>query len=582
MHKTDIEKLALQLCIDRYKIFISFCSADIDKVGDIIRGVESLDICYWSMFYENNVQRNFAGEQYEKEINTQLHKTCLMIPVLSKNSLSSPEVWKEMKIYSDMVANSNNRLQIFPLAIDSHIEYEALPDNVKSLRLLERDTLIRYFNASTASEIFKEITRKYLSALLENIKQANKKMVDARIFADLMNYCISKECVARSVSDDIKNCDEVNPNTLKEAHILTNELNNYDSNPYSCMIISSNLAAKDMDGNCKGVKYYYYCPEDYVRESWESFKSKVRSFIKKDSLARQEVANMIRKEFSTRNKIADFFKSFDNLRKKDLFQKYHIVISDGIKDVDALLSSEANAFTISCDENDEDIYAVPENFYKWLAAEYGGGTTERVAKQDAYRFIDFLESFIKILNRIMDVNQVLVDELTKYSKYCIKLRDMERWQLREIKLDAFEAKKIVNYTLNTKFVDDKLSCPFPKIANWMQFKVDNEGKEIEVPDEEVEAAISNLLCFPIKESMRIDLCYSFVFFINNNSASASWYSTGVNAATSKSGDTVIVYDAKNDEYKMFAEAFCYLATMDDKIYNMLTRSGSELLTRYSK
>ena len=45
MHKTDIEKLALQLCIDRYKIFISFCSADIDKVGDIIT-VESPNGAY--------------------------------------------------------------------------------------------------------------------------------------------------------------------------------------------------------------------------------------------------------------------------------------------------------------------------------------------------------------------------------------------------------------------------------------------------------------------------------------------------------------------------------------------------------
>ena len=114
--------------------------------------------------------------------------------------------------------------------------------------------------------------------------------------------------------------------------------------------------------------------------------------------------------------------------------------------------------------------------------------------------------------------------------------------MREIKLDAFEAKKIVNYTLNAKFADDKLSCPFPKIANLMQFKFDSNGNEIEVTDEEVDTAMKNLFCFPIKKSMRLEPCYSFVFFINNNSASASWYSTGVNAATSKSGDTVIVYD----------------------------------------
>lgn len=582
MHKGDIEKVALQLGLERYKIFVSLCSTDIEKVREIIRGMESLDLCYWSMYYENGVQRNFAGDKYEKEIAAQIAKTCLMIPVLSKNSLASVEVMKELKSYADMASVSNNRLQIFPLAIESNIDFTSLPEDVKALRLIEKDTLIRYFNPQSATETFKEITRKYISALLENVKQAHETMMDARRFVDLMNYCISKDCISRSVSDDIKSCDEVNPSALREAHILTNELINYDCNPYSCMIISSNLAAKNLSGENAGVKYYYYCPEDYIRESWEPFQNKVRSFIKKDNSARQEVANMIRREFSTRNKIADFFKSFDNISKKDLFRKYHIVVSDGIKELDALLQSDYNAFTISYDENDEDVYTVPENFYRWLSAEYGGGVPESMAKADAYKFIAFIEEFIKIVNKTMDANQVLVAEVNKYGKYCVKLRDMEQWQLREIKLDAMEAKRIVNYTLNAKFADDKVTCPFPKIANWMQFRLDEYGNEEEVSDEEVAEAMSNLYCFPIGKGMHIDPCYSFVFFINNNSASASWYSSGVNATTSGSGDTVIVYDAVNDEYKKFAQAFCYLATADKEIFNKLTRSGSELLVRYTK
>lgn len=582
MNKNAIENLAEKLNLERYKMFVSLCSADIEKVSEIIKGMESLELCYWSMYYENGVERNFGGDKYEKEINEQISKTCLMIPVLSKNSLASNEVLKELKSYSEMVSMSNNRLQVYPIALDSSITYDSLPDSIKSLRLIEKDTLIRYFTPATSSRIFKELTRKYISALLENINYAHDNMLDSRRFVDLLKYCIGKDCISRSVNDDIKSCDEANPTLLKEAHILTNELNNYDCNTYSCMIISSNLAVKNIAGKIDGVKYYYYCPKDYVRESWEPFKNKIKSFIKKDDKARQEVSNMIRREFCQRNKIIDFFNSFDNVKKKDLFQKYHVVINDGMKELDALLSSDFNAFTILYDDFDEDIYTVPENFKKWLSADYGGDTLESNAKADAYKFIEFMEKFADVLNGIMDVNSVLVNELRRYCKYCVKLRDMERWQLREIKLDSIESKKIVNYALNAKFSDEKIACPFPKIANWMQFKYDDNGEEIEVSDEDVEEAMNNLYCLPITPEMCIEPCYSFVLFINNNSASASWYSTGVNAAMSGSGDTVIVYDAVNDEYKKFAQAFCYLATLDSSILNVLTRSNSVLLTRYTK
>lgn len=581
MNKTAIDSMAKSLNLERYKIFISLCSADIDKVRGIINGMESLDVCYWSMYYGNGQERNYGGDKYENEINLQIAKTCLMIPVLSKNSITSVEVLKELKSYADMAAVSNSRLQIYPIAIED-ISYRDLPDSIKSLHIIEKDTLIRYFNPSTSTEILKEVCRKYLSALMENINYSHKKMVDSRIFVDLMKYCIGKECIARSVNDDIKSCDEVNPAMLKEAHILTNELNNYDCNTYSCMIISSNLAARDPDGNVSGVKYYYYCPEDYVKESWEPFCAKIRSFIKKDNAARQEVANMIRREFCLRNKVSDFFRSFDNLKKKDLLNKYHIVIGKDVKAFDNLLMSDDNAFSIAYDDYDEDIYSVPENFIKWLEADYGGGTSERVAKADAYRFVSFLEKFVAILNDVMDVNPILLNEINRYCKYCVKLRDMERWQLREIKLDVPESRKIINYTLNSKSTDEKGACPFPKIGNWMQFSYDEDGEEIAVTEEEADRAMRNLYCLPLSHDLCIDQCFSFVFFINNNSASASWYSTGINSTTSSSSDTVIVYDAVNDEYKRFARAFCYLSTLDTSIKSVLTRSNSELLARYSK
>lgn len=581
MNKSAIDGMAKQLNLERYKIFVSLCSADIEKVRDIIDSLESLDVCYWSMYYSNGQERNFGGDKFESEINRQISRTCLMMPILSKNSLASSEVLKELKSYSEMVAVSNNKLQIFPIAIED-ISYGDLPDSIKSLHIIEKDTLIRYFNKDTAPVILKEICRKYLSALLENVNYAHSKMVDSRIFVDLMNYCIGKECIARSVNDDIKSCDEVNPAMLKEAHILTNELNNYDCNTYSCMIISSNLASKDHTGKNAGVKYYYYCPREYVKESWEPFQNKIRSFIKKDNSARQEVANMIRREFCLRNKMSDYFRSFDNMKKKDLLNKYHIVIGKDVKTFDDLLMSDDNAFSISYDDYDEDIYSVPENFIKWLEAEYDGGVTERAAKADAYRFIGFLEKFVAILNDVMDVNPILVNEINRYCKYCVKLRDMERWQLREIKLDAQDARKIINYTLNSKNAEEKGACPFPKIGNWMQFNYDADGVEIEVSDKDVEDAMRNLYCLPLSPEMSIEPCFSFVFFINTNSASASWYSTGINSATSSSSDTVIVYDAENDEYRKFASAFCYLATLDERIRSVLVRSDSELLARYSK
>ena len=579
MDKQEIESIARELKLKRYQMFVSLCSADTDAIKEIINGIGALDLCYWAMYSEGGAERNRGGENYEVRIQEELSKTCLMVPLLSQSSLASREVKNEWLTYKQMVAASNKRLQVYPIALDRSITYETLPEDVKGIGLFEKATIIRYFDHTSANEIFKELTRKYISALMENIKYAAKQRTDARQFVDLMVKCVAKDCVSRSVSDDIKCSDEVNTETLKEVHILTNEIDVYDTNTYSCMIISGNLSGGGQGEKNAGVKYFYYCPDRHLKENWAPFKNKIGSFIKKDEYARLEVVEMLRREYCQRHKIADFFETFQDMKKDAIYEKYGIV-DDGCKqELDELLNAK-DALKVYYDyEEDKEIYAVPEQFTMWLTAKYENNTNKTEARNIAYAFIDFMKSFVELLNKY-DNNSVLVAECAKYCRHCIRLRNLEMWQLKEVHLARSESNKLVNSMLNAKTDDESLSSCFPQISQWL-LERDGNGDTIEHTDAEVNAAMANLYSIPLKPGFGMDLCYSFVLFINEKSTSASWYTTGVNAEMSGSQDTVIAYEADRSEHMQFAKAFCYMASLDESIRSVLMRANSELLFKYA-
>lgn len=151
MDKQEIESIARELKLKRYQMFVSLCSADTDAIKEIINGIGALDLCYWAMYSEGGAERNRGGENYEVRIQEELSKTCLMVPLLSQSSLASREVKNEWLTYKQMVAASNKRLQVYPIALDRSITYETLPEDVKGIGLFEKATIIRYFDHTSAN-----------------------------------------------------------------------------------------------------------------------------------------------------------------------------------------------------------------------------------------------------------------------------------------------------------------------------------------------------------------------------------------------------------------------------------------------
>ena len=88
----------------------------------------------------------------------------------------------------------------------------------------------------------------------------------------------------------------------RELHVISNELLDFDCNPYCCTVIASNLRGNEITVNKKktydpktqGVKYFYYYPESAESEYQTTFE-KIKSFIIKDVKSRREVTSFDKK-----------------------------------------------------------------------------------------------------------------------------------------------------------------------------------------------------------------------------------------------------------------------------------------------
>ena len=89
-----------------------------------------------------------------------------------------------------------------------------------------------------------------------------EKMKRASTISDLLVKSIAPSWTARTIAEDLKASSEVDGENLKEIHILSDVLLEYDINTYSLMIIAGNLLGLTSNNRYDpvgtGVKYFYY------------------------------------------------------------------------------------------------------------------------------------------------------------------------------------------------------------------------------------------------------------------------------------------------------------------------------------
>ena len=591
MDNSYIFKILDDMNIQRSMIFTSLSSKDKEVALRLIRRIEEMDLNHWCMYDENGKERNISGDVYTEVISKMLKQCCVFLMLISKDSLCSAEVKREIAEVTYTAYNEkHSKLKIIPILINDTSEKD-IPEDVVKLSGITSEVIVRRLSKDTTEheldEICSEIRSQYISTILENIQQTFIRNNESQIFLNIMDRCVKQKCSVETISNTIKQSREVFTDSLRELHIISNEMLEFDCNPYCCTVIASNLRGNEIvvnkvktyDPETQGVKYFYYYPESAESE-YQTTYEKIKSFILKDNKSRREVTSLIRKEFCFRNKIVSFFSEFNDMTQAQFAEHYHIVDEDDYKKFKILFDDNETQFYFAYADSD-DIFQVPDEFIAWLNGDTDRFTYNNVIEV-SYQFIDFVGKFVELLENCNDINKVSFESLKKYYQFLIKLQKMEEWQSGNIKLPAAESRRLVNYLLDyTVGSTRKGTRKFPKIANWLTIEYNEDGSIKGLDKEIAEKAFNNLVPIPLKSTDALKLCYSFELFIEDALLTGAWYSVE-QYDPNKNDNMVFSYEInrKSEIFEDFIAAFKYLIEMSPNAEEILKSKNSKMLGIY--
>ncbi len=587
MEKDETRQLLCNMGIKRHQIFISLSSKDKDKAIPILEQLDIRKMNYWCMYYANGGERNISGDKYPETISKNIDASCLFVMLFSKHSVSSNEVKKEIM----QVAHAQDRknIRVIPISLDE-TNVTHLPDEVKDLKLFDEKMIYRQLGDGSRENldlVISEIRTQYYDVLLENIGARYKFVNYSYLFTDLLRECLHRKCGAWTVSQDIKASDEGSKEGLLEAHILTDELVEYDFHPYSCMMISSNLLGSyDVDKKCynpskNGIKYFYYCPESYLVENQAAFRQKMRDYLEKNRHSRGEVVLMIRRDFDERNGVMDYINSFNKLTLQDLLNTYNITEDDEIELFKKEMEKDENNIYFGYTETADERLNVPGDFYVWMS-EDESQLYDPSVRHEAYLFIAFLGRMADVLKKMQSespAREQLIEELEKYCRYLTQLKEFECWQMQDDGYcndrPVWEKKMCEHLVGFTEGVNGS-SQKYPNLSKWLRIFHDEKGAIERIPEDVVDQALENMTFIPIRSDSLVKPCYSFVVYINKNSVHASWYSTGY---ADETRDMVVSYTANPEagECRAYVQAFQGLIESDVNIESVLHEKNSKIL-----
>lgn len=594
MDGKKISSVLANLNIKRDSIFTSISSKDKESALRLVKVIEEMHLNHWCMYYENGRDRNISGDRYPEIISSALARCCVFLMLVSKHSLASAEVRKELTMVTEGAKKDKfKNLKIIPIFLDD-INNDDIPDDIAKQSGITPQVIVRRMNEQSTDddikEICEEIRSQYLSAIFDTINDKYIREKNSQKFVNLMNTCVKSKCVAQTVSEDIKESTEISAERLRELHILSNELLEYDCNTYSCMVIASNLLGNEtiIDGKKvyepqkNGVKYFYYYPESIKADCLTAF-NKIKGFVTKDANSRKEVVRLIRREFCFRNKVKTFFSGLNDMTQADFAKQYHIVEKTDYEAFEKLFAeNETQTYFAYSDE--DDIFQVPEEFFMWLLGDVDKYSYDNIM-QTSYMFISFLGKFVNLLDNAHDINTVSFESLKKRYQYLLKLQRLEEWQMGKIILSQAESKRLVNYLLDySSDSPSKSEKKFPRLSNWMEFEHDENGNILPLSEEIIDGAFANLVGIPIKENDDLRLCYSFALFVNESTMSGAWYSTGQKEQNGVAYDMVMTYsiEKRSKCFDQLMDAFEYMVSINENVEATLRKYDSELLIKFNK
>jgi hypothetical protein len=198
MDNSYIYKILNDMEIQRSMIFTSLSSKDKNVALRLIKKIEEMDLNHWCMYDEKGKERNISGDKYTEVISKMLKKCCVFLMLISKDSLSSPEVKREIEEVTYTAYHEKySKLKIIPVLLDDTKEKD-IPEDIMKLSGINSEVIVRRLDKNTTEaeldELCAEIRSQYIAVILENIQCAFDKKNQSQVFLNIMDHCIKQKC----------------------------------------------------------------------------------------------------------------------------------------------------------------------------------------------------------------------------------------------------------------------------------------------------------------------------------------------------------------------------------------------------
>ncbi len=520
--------------LDINQIFILCAEEDKDYVIALQNTLKARKLKVWSMFRDDGNYSVGIGDDHLQVAISELKKSSVVVMLISDHTIrkgadKNSFIFQEINnFYNICAASKNYKMKLIPICIGEDY-FNSLPESwmpfgLNSFKISSTLKKKRTANGEEVDDIklnhiCNEISNIHYECMNANYKYILENKYNLVVLGNKLMQ--SNNTIVKTISDDIRQTDENDSDSLSAIHLITNEISEYDCNAYSLMIISSNLLGIPDGGfynpTKNGVKYYYYCPQKYLEGIEEDYKNRIISFLKRDNDAIAYAENSIRAHYVVNNNLISYL--------VNLF--FHKSLSSILSSF-SIPETYKEQFAEEMDPYDGDFYdsdtesiALPNAFLEWL---FGRAIRFNI---EVFEFIDKVVEFLKNT----EVHNVsMVNELISVEKMLERIYDFHTYmhgKNTKLTYNKFRsiAKKIIglkndqNNTLIERWVIDRESS--------------NEWENQDI-DDVISKAMGNVKFISIKDSDDFVICNSFAVYDHRDRITGKkrcelvWYSTAHN------------------------------------------------------
>lgn len=525
------------------QIFILCAEEDKEYVLALQSNLKARKLEVWSMFKDNGNYAVGIGDDHLQVAIGELKKTCVVLLLISEHSIKkgaekSSFIFQEINnFYNLTTSRKNYAMKLVPICIGDDY-FNCLPESWMPLGInsFKISTTLKMKNTPSGDKV-DEIKLNHICNEVSNIyyecMNANHKFIldNKYNLVALGNKLMqSEETIVKTISDDIRQTDENDSDSLRAIHIITNEINEYDCNAYALMIISSNLLGELEDGHYQpeknGIKYYYYCPRKYLETHEEDYRHRIISFLRRDKDAIERVDNSVRAQYVAGKRIIPYlFEMFVRKSASNFLSIFSVPDKEKEKFKELLEQYDGD-----CYDSDSETIALPPVFFDWL---FGRKPKAKVN----IRTLEFISDVVEFLKNTSVHNETRLNELITIENMLDKLYSFHVY-MRGVK-DKMTFNKF--RSIAKKVIGLKNDQNNTLIERWVIDREESDEWEDQDMDEVISQAMKNVVFIPIKESDDFVPCNSFAVFDHKDKVTGKtsqelvWYSTAQNKVQSTGG-----------------------------------------------